>query len=368
MHNKQYDYLIIGSGFYGAVCAYELNRLGKKVLIIEKRNHIAGNAHTERVEDIDVHKYGPHIFHTNDKAIWDWIQQFGEFNNFRNTSIANYKDEIYSLPFSMWTFNKLWGVSKPEEAKKIIESQRYTGKITNLEEQALALVGSDVYEKLIKGYTEKQWKKEAKLLPASIIKRLPVRFTWDNNYFNDRYQGIPIDGYTKLFERMLDGIPVELNVDYFKDRDYWNARANKIIYTGPIDAYFNYEHGELEYKTVEFKSLFLENTDFQGNAIVNYTEAEIPYTRIVEHKHFNFTGQKNTMVSWEYPVDYKRGVEPYYPVNDEKNTTIYKKYKQVADTFENIHFGGRLAEYKYYDMHQVIASALSNLNKNIFFK
>jgi len=368
MLNKNYDYLIVGAGFYGSVCAYELSRLGKKVLVIDKRNHIGGNAYTKKVNDIDVHQYGAHIFHTNDKAIWQWIQQFGEFNNFKNSPIANYKDEIYSLPFSMWTFYKLWGTKTPEEAKKIIDSQRYTGPITNLEEQALSLVGTDIYEKLIKGYTEKQWKKSAKLLPTSIIKRLPVRFTWDNNYFNDKYQGIPIDGYTSLFEKMLEGIDVELNQDYLKDRDYWNSKADKIIYTGPIDAYFNYKYGDLEYKTVNFVTKTIENKDFQGNAVVNYTDATIPYTRIIEHKHFNFKNQKDTVVSWEYPVDYKRGVEPYYPVNDERNASIFKKYKQSASNIKNIFFGGRLAEYKYYDMHQVIASALSDLKTNTFFK
>ena len=368
MHNKDYDYLIVGSGFYGSVCAYELSRLGKKVLVIEKRNHIGGNAYTKREEDIDVHVYGAHIFHTNDKAIWQWIQQFGEFNNFRNSPLAKYGGEMYSLPFSMWTFNKLWGVTKPQEAKEIIESQRYTGEITNLEEQALALVGTDIYEKLIKGYTEKQWKKSAKLLPASIIKRLPVRFTWDNNYFNDKYQGIPVDGYTSLFEKMLDGISIELEIDYLKDKDYWNSKADKIIYTGPIDAYFDYKYGDLEYKTVEFQTRLFENTDFQGNAVVNYTEADIQFTRSIEHKHFNFKNQKNTIVSWEYPVDYKRGVEPYYPVNDEHNNVIYKKYKQATDNIDSVFFGGRLAEYKYYDMHQVIASALSDLKSNSFFK
>ena len=353
-----YDYLIVGSGFYGSVCAYELNKIGKKVLVIEKRNHIGGNAYTRKDEDIDVHEYGAHIFHTNDKKIWQWIQQFGEFNNFRNSPLANYKDELYSLPFSMWTFYKLWGVTKPEEAKKIIESQRFTGEITNLEEQALSLVGNDIYEKLIKGYTEKQWKKSAKLLPASIIKRLPVRFTWDNNYFNDKYQGIPVDGYTSLFEKMLEGIPVELNIDYLNNKEYWNSNANKIIYTGPIDAYFNYQHGDLEYKTVEFKTQKIENIDFQGNAVINYTEDKIPFTRIIEHKHFNFNNQKDTVVSWEYPIKYSRGIEPYYPVNDEINTNIYKKYFELSKKELNIIFGGRLAEYKYYDMHQVIGSAL----------
>jgi len=363
MKKEKYDYLIVGSGFYGSVCAYELRRAGKSVLVIEKRNHIGGNAYTRKEEDIDVHEYGPHIFHTNDKKIWQWIQRFGEFNNFRNTPIANFKGEIYSLPFSMWTFNKLWGVQTPNQAKEIIESQRYTGKITNLEEQALSLVGTDVYEKLIKGYTTKQWRKDPKELPASIIKRLPVRFTWDNNYFNDRYQGIPIEGYTKLFERMLEGISVELNVDYLKDKDYWNSKADKVIYTGPIDAYFNYQHGDLEYKTVEFKTTKIKDKDFQGIGQANYTDVEIPYTRIIEHKHFNFKNQKDTVVSWEFPVEYRRGVEPYYPVNDEINAQIYKKYRNLADNTKNIYFGGRLGEYKYYDMHQVIASALSDLKK-----
>lgn len=365
---KKYDYLIVGAGFYGAVCAYELSKAGYKVLVIDKRNHIGGNAYTRTVKAIDVHEYGAHIFHTNDKTIWNWIQQFGEFNQFKNSPIANYKGEMYSLPFSMWTFNKMWGVTTPEEAKQKIESQRYTGEITNLEEQALALVGTDIYEKLIKGYTWKQWKKDPKELPASIIKRLPLRFTWDNNYFNDKYQGIPVEGYTSLFEKMLEGIDVELGQDYLIERDYWNAKADRIIYTGPIDAYFNYKYGDLEYKSVSFQHKEYENLDYQGNAVVNYTDIEVPYTRILEHKHFNLKGQKHTVVTIETPVEYRRGVEPYYPVNDDKNTQLYSKYKQEADRLYTVHFGGRLAEYRYYDMHQVIAAALSDIKKLDFFK
>ena len=363
MLNKNYDYLIVGAGFYGSVCAYELSRLGKKVLVIDKRNHIGGNAYTKKVNDIDVHQYGAHIFHTNDKAVWQWIQQFGEFNNFRNSPLANYKDEIYSLPFSMWTFNKLWGVSKPEEAKKIIESQRYTGKITNLEEQALSLVGSDVYEKLIKGYTEKQWKKSAKFLPASIIKRLPVRFTWDNNYFNDKYQGIPVDGYTSLFEKMLEGIDVELNQDYLMDRDYWNSKADKIIYTGPIDRFFDYRYGKLEYRSLEWETKKLEEDNFQGVPVVNYTDEVTPYTRILEHKWFDHQNQKGTVISYEYPADYNGNNEPYYPVRDTENTKIYEKYHELTKSLKTHIFGGRLATYVYYDMHQIIAQALKKVSE-----
>lgn len=364
----KYDYLIVGSGFYGATCAYELKCRGFKVLVVEKRNHIGGNAYTRKEGDIDVHEYGAHIFHTNDKGLWEWIQQFGEFNNFKNSPIATYQGEIYSLPFSMWTFNKLWGVTTPKDALEKIESQRYTGPITNLEEQALSLVGTDIYEKLIKGYTTKQWRKDPKELPAEIIKRLPLRFTWDNNYFNDKYQGIPVNGYTALFEKMLEGIDVKLGEDYLIEREFWNAKANKIIYTGPIDAYFNYKYGELEYKTLKFEHFKYENHDFQGNAVVNYTDIDVPHTRIIEHKHFNYTGQKNTIVTFETPVEYTLGVEPYYPVNDDHNTNIYLNYKEDAKRLHLVHFGGRLAEYRYYDMHQVIASALSDLKKLDFFK
>ena len=361
MHNKQYDYLIVGAGFYGAICAYELTKRGKRVLVIDKRDHIAGNAYSSHIDGIDVHQYGPHIFHTNNKEIWDWIQQFGEFNNFKYSPVANYKGTCYSLPFSMWTFNRLWNVNTPAEARAIIESQKYEGPITNLEEQALSLVGRDVYETLIKGYTTKQWRKNPTELPASIIKRLPVRFTWDNNYFDDKYQGIPKEGYTALFNKMLKGIEVKLNMDYFDYRERWDSITDKIIFTGPIDAFFDYKHGDLEYKTVKFESKAIPNCDMQGVAVVNYTDVEIPYTRIIEHKYFNYTGQKNTIVTYE------QGVEPYYPVNDDKNSKIYLKYKEEAAGIKNVHFGGRLAGYKYYDMHQVIASALSDLKKLDFF-
>jgi UDP-galactopyranose mutase len=361
-----YDYLIVGAGFYGSVCAYELTKRGKMVLVIDKRNHIGGNSYTHKEDGIDIHQYGPHIFHTNNKEIWDWINQFGEFNNFRYSPVANYKDELYSLPFNMWSFNRLWNVTTPEQAKLMISSQSTDiNEPNNLEEQAIKLVGRDVYQKLIKGYTEKQWRKNCKELPKEIINRLPVRFTFDNNYFNDRYQGIPIDGYTSLFEKMLDGIEVKLNINYFDDKEYWDGLANKIIYTGPIDTYFDYKYGDLEYKTVSFVKHKMLDMDYQGVAVVNYTDSETNHTRIIEHKHFNFNNQKDTIISIEYPTEYKRGVEPYYPVNDDNNTQIYLKYKKDADKLENIHFGGRLAEYKYYDMCQVIESALNYINKEI---
>jgi len=355
-----YDYLIVGSGFFGSICAHELKKHGHKVLVIEKRNHIGGNCYTKNIEDINVHTYGPHIFHTNNKHIWDWINQFAEFNNFRYTPVANYEGELYSLPFSMWTFNKLWGVKTPTEAKSKISKQTFTGKPTNLEEQALSLVGEDVYEKLIKGYTKKQWMKDPKQLPASIIKRLPVRFTWDNNYFNDRYQGIPIGGYTQIFEKLLDGIEVKLDTDYFVDE---LPKHNKVIYTGPIDKFFDYRYGDLEYKSVEWTSITKDVTDWQGIAVMNYTSEDIPYTRLIEHKHFDNQNQDKTYLSWEYPKEYKRGVEPFYPVNDSHNNNIYNKYKKLANELKDVYFGGRLAEYKYYDMHQIIASALTFVKK-----
>jgi len=358
-----YDYLIVGSGFYGSICAHELNKRGHKVLVIDKRNHIGGNCYTENIEDIHVHTYGPHIFHTNNKEIWDWINQFAEFNNFRYTPVANYNNEMYSLPFSMWTFNQMWGVKTPSEAKAKIDSQRFKGNPTNLEEQALSLVGKDVYEKLIKGYTTKQWKKDPKELPASIIKRLPVRYTWDNNYYNDRYQGIPIGGYTQIFEKLLEGIEVKLNIDFFEDKDSWISKAKNVIYTGPIDRYFDYQYGDLEYKSVSWTSALKDTDNWQGIAAINYTSIEAPYTRVIEHKHFDNQNQKKTFVSWEYPIDYKRGIEPFYPVNDRENNNIYNQYKKLANGLKNVHFGGRLAEYKYYDMHQIIASALTYVNK-----
>lgn len=363
--NKLYDYLIVGAGFYGAICAHELVKRGKSVLVIEKRDHIGGNCYTRNLEGVHVHEYGPHIFHTNDKKIWDWINQFAEFNNYKNTPVANYKGEIYSLPFSMWTFAQMWGVKTPEEAKAKIESQRYDGKVTNLEEQALSLVGKDIYEKLIKGYTTKQWRKDPKELPASIIKRLPVRFTYDNNYFNDKYQGIPVGGYTQIFEKLFEGVNIKYNVDYFEDRAQWDAVAENIIYTGPIDKFFDYAFGDLEYKSIRWENELMAKDNHQGCAVMNYTDVEVPYTRVIEHKYFDDQNQKVTYVSKEFPQEYKRGVEPFYPVNDETNTAIYKKYKEMADALPNVHFGGRLATYKYYDMHQVIASALHNLETNL---
>lgn len=358
-----YDYLIVGAGFYGSICAYELKKAGKKVLVIDKRDHIGGNCYTQDREGVHVHEYGPHIFHTNEKWIWDWVNQFAEFNSYKNTPVANYKGEIYSLPFSMWTFNKLWGVVTPEEAQEKIETQRYTGKISNLEEQALSLVGKDVYEKLIKGYTTKQWRKDPTELPASIIKRLPVRFTWDNNYFNDRYQGIPIGGYTQIFEKLLDDVDVLLGVDFFDEKEKWLNSASNIIYTGPIDKFFDYQFGDLEYKSITWKNEMMDKDNHQGCAVMNYTDVEVPYTRVIEHKYFDDQNQKKTYVSWEYPVEYNRETEPFYPVNDQENNEKYHKYQQLAQEYPNIHFGGRLGQYKYYDMHQIIAAAFTYLKK-----
>lgn len=358
-----YDYLIVGAGFYGSICAYELNKAGKKVLVIDKRDHIGGNCYTKDREGVHVHEYGPHIFHTNEKWIWDWINQFAEFNSYKNTPVANYKGEIYSLPFSMWTFNKLWGVVTPEEAKEKIESQRYSGDITNLEEQALSLVGKDVYEKLIKGYTTKQWRKDPTQLPASIIKRLPVRFTWDNNYFNDKYQGIPINGYTQIFDKLLDDIDVVLGVDFFDEKDKWLSSASNIIYTGPIDKFFDYQFGDLEYKSITWQNEMIDNNNHQGCAVMNYTDIEVPYTRVIEHKYFDDQNQKKTYISKEYPIEYTRETEPFYPVNDTENNEKYHKYQQLANEYPNIHFGGRLGQYKYYDMHQIIAAAFTYLKK-----
>lgn len=362
----KYDYLIIGSGFFGSICAYELNKIGKKCLVIEKRNHIGGNCYTENKDNINIHTYGPHIFHTSNDDVWNWINQFVKFNNFTLRPVANYKGEIYSLPFNMWTFSKLWNISHPDEAKNIIKSQSsYINDPKNLEEQAIKLVGKDVYYKLIKGYTEKQWRKPATDLPKEIIQRLPVRFTYDNNYFNDKYQGIPIGGYTQIFEKLLDGIEVRLNTDYLLDKEYWNSKADNIIYTGPIDAFFNYEFGELEYKTTRFDHKRLNMNNYQGCCVMNYTEFDIPYTRIIEHKHFENSESDITWVSWEYPEEYNKDKEPYYPVNDDDNNLIYDKYKKLSEDFKNIHFGGRLAEYKYYDMHKVIESALNFIKKNV---
>lgn len=361
-----YDYLIVGAGLFGSVFAYEATKRGKKCLVIDKRNHIGGNVYTENVEGINVHKYGAHIFHTNSKEIWDYVNQFVEFNRYTNSPIANYKGEIYNLPFNMNTFNKLWGVVTPKEAKQKIEEQRKRSGITepkNLEEQAISLVGTDIYEKLIKGYTEKQWGRDATDLPAFIIKRLPVRFTYDNNYFNDKYQGIPIGGYTAIIEKMLENVDVELNVDFFANRKELEKTARKIVFTGMIDEFYNYQFGVLEYRSLIFENQILNIENYQGNAVVNYTDRETPYTRIIEHKHFEFGEQEKTVITKEYPIEWKKGDEPYYPVNNEKNNNLYKKYKELADKEENVIFGGRLGTYKYYDMHQVIASALTKVEE-----
>ena len=364
-----YNYLIVGSGLYGAVMAQQLHAAGKKVLVIDKRPNIAGNVYTENVEGIQVHKYGAHIFHTNDKKVWDYLQAFTVFNRFTNSPVANYKGELYSLPFNMYTFNKMWGVVTPEEAAAKIAEQRkeITGVPRNLEEQAISLVGRDIFEKLIKGYTEKQWGRDCKDLPAFIIRRLPVRYTFDNNYFNALYQGIPIGGYTKMVAKMLEGVEVRLNEDYFADKAKWDALAEKVIYTGPIDAYFHYKLGYLEYRSVRFETELLDMPNYQGNAAVNYTDRETPWTRIIEHKWFEFGKDEagndlpKTVISREYSSEWKPGDEPYYPVNDERNSTLYASYKALADKEDKVIFGGRLGEYKYYDMDQVIAAALERV-------
>ena len=357
----RYDYLVVGSGLYGAVFACEAKKAGKKVLVIDKRPNIAGNVYTEEIEGINVHTYGAHIFHTNNKKVWDYITQFAEFNRFTNSPVANYHGELYSLPFNMYTFNKMWGVVTPEEAAAKIEEQRKEAGITepeNLEEQAISLVGRDIFEKLVKGYTEKQWGRDCKDLPAFIIKRLPVRFTFDNNYLNALYQGIPVGGYTKMVENLLDGIEVRLNVDYLENKEELDALAEKVVYTGPIDAYFDYKLGYLEYRSVRFETEVLDKPNFQGNAAVNYTDRETPWTRIIEHKWFEFGTQPKTVISREYSSEWKPGDEPYYPVNDEKNGKLYGEYKKLAELEDKVIFGGRLGEYKYYDMDAVIAAAL----------
>ena len=364
----KYDYLVIGSGLYGAIFAHEAKKAGKSVLVIDKRPNIAGNIYTEEMEGIQVHKYGAHIFHTNLKKVWDYVNQFAEFNRFTNSPVANYHGELYSLPFNMYTFNKMWGVITPEEAAAKIEVQRKEAGITepkNLEEQAISLVGRDIYEKLIKGYTEKQWGRPCTELPSFIIKRLPVRLTFDNNYFNALYQGIPIGGYTRLVANMLDGIEVRLNTDYLADKATFDAMADKVVYTGAIDAYFDYRLGTLEYRSVRFETEVLDMPNFQGNAAVNYTDANTPWTRIIEHKWFEFGKDADgndldkTVISREYSSEWKPGDEPYYPVNDEKNGALYQEYKKLAEQEHNVIFGGRLGEYKYYDMDQVIAAALA---------
>ena len=362
----KYDYLIVGAGLFGAVFAHEAKKKGKKCLVIDKRNHLAGNIYTEKIENIDVHKYGAHIFHTSDKKIWEYVNQFAEFNNYINSPVAIYNDELYNLPFNMNTFSKMWGIKTPAEAKAVIEKQIAELDIdepANLEEQALKLAGKDVYEKLVKGYTQKQWGRECKDLPAFIIKRLPLRFTYDNNYFNDRFQGIPVEGYTKMIENMLEGIEVRLSVDYFDIKNEINA--DKIIYTGMIDRFFDYKLGVLEYRSVRFETEKLDMDNYQGNAVVNYTSADVPYTRIIEHKHFNFGKQPVTIISREYSSEWKKGDEPYYPVNNEKNDNLYHKYEKLAQNEKNVLFGGRLGQYKYYDMDKVIAAALDMCEKEL---
>ncbi len=364
----KYDYLVVGAGLYGATFAQQAKAAGKTVLVIDKRPQIAGNVYTEKVEDINVHIYGAHIFHTNNKQVWDYVTKFAEFNRFTNAPIANYKGEIYSLPFNMYTFNKMWGVVTPEQAAAKIEEQKAAAGITepkNLEEQAISLVGTDIYEKLIKGYTEKQWGRPCTELPSFIIKRLPVRLSYDNNYFNALYQGIPMGGYTKMVENMLDGIEVRLNVDYLQNKAELDALADKVVYTGAIDAYFDYKLGTLEYRSVRFENEVLDIPNFQGNAAVNYTDRETPWTRIIEHKFFEFGTQPKTVISREYSSEWKPGDEPYYPVNDERNGALYQQYKALAEQEKNVIFGGRLGEYKYYDMDAVIASALALCEKEL---
>ena len=359
---KQYDYLIVGAGLFGAVFAQQATKAGKSCLVIDKRDHIAGNIYTENVEGINVHRYGAHIFHTNNKEVWDYVNQFAVFNRYTNSPVANYKGELYNLPFNMNTFNKMWGVVTPAEAEAKIEEQRaahFTAEPKNLEEQAINLVGTDIYEKLVKHYTEKQWGRPCTELPAFIIKRLPVRFTYDDNYFNALYQGIPNGGYTAMVENMLEGTEVRLNVDYLADRDALNALAEKVVYTGPVDAYFGYKLGALQYRSVRFETEVLDTDNYQGNAVVNYTDAETPYTRVIEHKHFTYGTQPKTVITREYSAAWQPGDEPYYPVNDERNTALYRRYAALAEKEPHTLFGGRLGAYRYYDMDQVIAAALT---------
>jgi len=362
---KKYDYLIVGAGLFGSIFAYEATKSNKKCLVIDKRDHIGGNVYTESLEGINVHKYGAHIFHTSDKEVWDYMNSFVEFNRYTNSPVAKYKDELYNLPFNMNTFHALWGVKTPDEAKRVIEEQKAEAisklngrEPKNLEEQAIVLAGKDIYEKLVKGYTEKQWGKKALDLPPFIIRRLPVRFTYDNNYFNDKYQGIPEGGYTKIIEKMLEGVECRLSENFFDNKDEYINLAEKIVFTGMLDEFYDYRFGELEYRSLRFETETLDMDNYQGNAVVNYTEYEIPYTRIIEHKHFEYGCQEKTVITREYPANWKKGDEPYYPMNDEKNNTLFAKYKELADKEENVIFGGRLGEYKYYDMHQVVKRAL----------
>ena len=360
-----YDYLIVGAGFFGSVCAHELTKKGKKVLVLEKRGHIAGNAFTENHDGIQVHKYGAHIFHTNDKKIWDYVNQFAEFNNFINSPIANFKGKLFNLPFNMNTFYQLWGTKTPHEAKAIIDAQKNESPVegaSNLEEKAISLVGRDIYNILIKGYTEKQWGRNAKDLPPFIINRLTVRFTFNNNYFSDRYQGIPVGGYTALIDSMLNGIEVRLGVDFLENKDEYMSLADKVIYTGPIDQYYDYCFGALEYRSLRFENERLSEENYQGVAVVNYTEYDIPFTRIIEHKHFDDAKTEHTIITKEYPSEWQVGSEPYYPINNDSNMEVFRKYRELAKKEQRVIFGGRLAEYKYYDMHQVISSALKTIS------
>ena len=364
----KYDYLIVGAGLFGSIFAREAADRGKKVLVIDKRPHIGGNIYTEDIEGIQVHKYGAHIFHTNSKKAWDYVNRFAEFNRYTNSPVANYNGELYSLPFNMYTFNKMWGVVTPDEAREKIAKQREAAGITepkNLEEQAISLVGTDIYETLVKGYTEKQWGRKCTELPSFIIKRLPVRFTFDNNYFNALYQGIPTEGYTKMIEGMLEGIEVRLNVDYFESKDELSALAEKTVFTGAVDAYFDYCYGPLSYRSVRFETEVLDTYNFQGNAVINYTDSETPYTRIIEHKHFVFGTQEKTVISKEYSHEWDIGVEPYYPVNDDTNNALYERYKALTDNESRVIFGGRLGQYKYYDMDAVILAALEATEKEL---
>ena len=361
-----YDYLIVGAGLYGAAFAQMMTEKGKKCLVIDKRDHIAGNIYTEEVEGIQVHVYGAHIFHTSDEGVWNYVNRFAKFNRYTNSPVANYKGEIYNLPFNMNTFNKMWGVITPAEAKAKIEEARasdFTEEPENLEQQAINLVGKDIYEKLIKGYTEKQWGRDCRELPPFIIKRLPVRFTYDNNYFNDSYQGIPMGGYTAMVEKMLEGIEVRLGVDYLENKEELDALAHKVVYTGTVDSYFGYCYGPLEYRNVSFETEVLDMENYQGNAVVNYTDRETPYTRVIEHKHFDFGTQPKTVISREYSVEWKLGDEPYYPVNNEKNGALYEKYRTLAEKEEKVIFGGRLGEYRYYDMDKVLIAAMETVAK-----
>ena len=364
----RYDYLIVGAGLFGAVFAEKAMAAGKRVLVIDRRNHVGGNIYTEDVEGIQVHKYGAHIFHTNDKTVWEYVNRFAEFNRYTNSPVANYHGELYSLPFNMYTFNKMWGVITPEEAKARIAEQRAAAGITepkNLEEQAISLVGTDIYERLVNGYTEKQWGRPCTELPAFIIRRLPVRFTFDNNYFNALYQGIPIGGYTAMVERMLFGAELLLGVDYLESKEYYDSLADRVVYTGQIDRYFDYCYGYLSYRSVRFETELLDTDNYQGNAVVNYTDRETPYTRIIEHKHFEFGTQDKTVISREYSQEWEPGIEPYYPINDERNGALYQKYRALAEKEKGVLFGGRLAEYCYYDMDAVIASALREAEREL---